>query len=72
MFPNVIYQKRNRYFFRSAIERYKADLAGIPFQPNTGPDPLVPFKVFAAEMGVCQMTIERRLAEARNAAAEAA
>jgi hypothetical protein len=70
--PNVVEINKRRYVLRSEIERYKAGLAGIPFQAAAGvPDVLVPIKKFAAEIGVCVRTVERRLAEA-NKATEAA
>jgi hypothetical protein len=70
MFPNLIEHGSRRFFFRSGIERYKAKLAGIPFRddPDAGPDVMVPIKIFALEMGVTVRTIERRIAESRNAA----
>jgi hypothetical protein len=75
MFPNIIQVRGKRFAFRSSIERYKAALAGIPFQNDADarPDVLVPIKIFALEMGVCVRTIERWSEEARNlVAAEAA
>jgi hypothetical protein len=74
MFPNIIQVKRKRFSFRSAIDRYKADLAGIPFQadPDARPDVLVPIRDFATEMGVCVRTIERWSEEARSTSAAAA
>jgi hypothetical protein len=73
MFPNVIEQKGRRFFSRRGIERYKATLAGIPFQdhPDTGPDVLVPIRTFASEMGVCVRTIGRRIEEMRGRASPA-
>ena len=73
MFPNVIEQKGRRFFSRRSIERYKATLAGIPFQddPAAGPDVLVPIRAFASEMGVCVRTIGRRIEEMRDGAASA-
>jgi hypothetical protein len=74
MFPNIIQVKCKRFSFRSAIDKYKADLAGIPFHadPDARPDVLVPIKTFAMEMGVCVRTIERWSEEARNTSADAA
>ena len=71
MFPNLIEHGSRRFFFRSGIERYKAELAGIPFRdnPDAGPDVLIPIKIFASEMGVTIRTIERRIEQVRNAAA---
>jgi hypothetical protein len=68
--PEIISQNNRRFSFRRSIERYKAELGGIPFRvdPDAGPDVLVPIKTFASEMGVTVRTIERRIAEARHAA----
>lgn len=73
MFPNVIEQKGRRFFSRRGIERYKAMLAGIPFQDDPGdrPDVLVPIRAFASEMGVCVRTIGRRIEEMRGGASQA-
>jgi hypothetical protein len=74
MFPNIIQVKRKRFAFRSAIDQYKARLAGIPVRtdPCAAPDVLVPIRDFATEMGVCVRTIERWSEEARNTSAVAA
>ena len=73
MFPKVIKQggRGLRYCLRSGIEQYKAELAGIPYQPSTDPDMLVPWKVFAREMGVTTRTLWNRHAEATKAVAAA-
>lgn len=70
MFPRVIEQKGRRFFSRRSIEKYKAALAGVPFQADqdTGPDVLIPIRTFASEMGVCVRTIGRRIEKARDQA----
>ncbi len=67
--PDILELNKRRYAWRSRIERYKAELAGIPFQGRTdAPDVLVPIKKFAAELGVSVRTAARRIADARKAA----
>jgi hypothetical protein len=66
--PDILELNKRRYAWRSRIERYKAELAGIPFQDRPdAPDVLVPIKKFAAELGVSVRTVERRIVEARKA-----
>jgi hypothetical protein len=66
--PNILELNKRRYAWRSGIERYKAELAGIPFQTRAdAPDVLVPIKKLAAELGVTVRTVERRIVESRKA-----
>jgi hypothetical protein len=67
--PRIFRIKERRYFFRSSIERYKCDLAGLPFHAPASPDELVPIRKFASELGVSVRTLERRISEASSAAA---
>jgi hypothetical protein len=73
-FPLVIWQKNRGYVPRSDLDTYKAALAAYalgvkPVQPvKIEPDPLVPLKQVAAELGVGRRTIGRRIAEAEAAA----
>jgi hypothetical protein len=68
--PSSVDQNGRRYFWRSEVERYKKELAGLPFQNDRNtPDVLIPAKLFAMELGVCVRTLGRRIAESRNAAA---
>jgi hypothetical protein len=67
--PSIFRIKERRYFWRSGIERYKADLAGLPFHAPASPDELIPIKKFAGELGVCVRTVERRISEASKAPA---
>jgi hypothetical protein len=67
--PDILELNKRRYVWRSRIERYKAELAGIPYHDRPySPDVLVPIKKFAAELGVSVRTVERRIVEARKAA----
>ena len=65
-FPPIVEQKRRRFVRRRDAEKYKHELAGLPFQadPNA-PEVLVPVRVFAGELGLCVRTLGRRIAESR-------
>jgi hypothetical protein len=69
-FPAVIWLKGRGYIPRSALTRYKEGLQacalGVPQierASSVDPDPLVPLKAVAAELGVGRRTIGRRIAE---------
>lgn len=57
MFPNVVKQSGRKFVLRSGLEQFKAERAEIPYNPSTEPDALVPWKVFAREMGVTPRTL---------------
>jgi hypothetical protein len=71
-FPLVIWQNGRGYVLRSALNQYKAELtaAALGVQPLSPPcvepDPLVPLKAVAEELGVGRRTIGRRIAESRS------
>jgi hypothetical protein len=78
-FPEVIVLRGRNYVWRSAFERYKADLVRHtlsgrypPPPPPPGPDTLIPLKLAAAELGVGRRTIGRRLKQTTDAAAAVA
>jgi hypothetical protein len=65
-FPTIVEQKRRRFVRRRDAEKYKHELAGLPFQDEaTAPEVLVPLRVFAGELGLCVRTLGRRIAESR-------
>jgi hypothetical protein len=67
--PQVFYHGTRRFVSRRAAEKYKAELAGIPFRDDPAmPDAHVPIKRFAEELGVTVRTIERRIVEQRAGA----
>jgi hypothetical protein len=72
LFPDVTWIKGRGYVARSALNRYKAALLGfalgvVPVEPSrVDPDPLVPLKAVAAELGVGRRTIGRRIVESRS------
>ncbi len=78
-FPDVLFLNGRGYAYRSAIDRYRADLMaealGVPpvYPPPPDPDELVPLKQLAKEFGVCRRTVGRwmRRAPAVKAAAVA-
>jgi hypothetical protein len=71
MFPTIVKQSGRKFVFRSGIEQYKAARAAIPYQPSTEPDALVPWKIFAREMGVCTRTLWTWYTDATKAVAAA-
>jgi hypothetical protein len=71
-FPSVIELKGRRYVRSYESERYKRELAGLPFEADpAAPERLIPIKKFADELGVCVRTVGRRIREAKAEAAAA-
>jgi hypothetical protein len=72
-FCTITWVNGRGYVLRSELNRYKADLmaAVLSVAPRylaaPDPDPLVPLKAVAAELGVGRRTIGRRIAESRSA-----
>lgn len=68
IFPLIVQQKGRRFVRRRDAEKYKHELAGLPFRDETtAPDVLVPLREFASELGLCVRTLGRRIAESRAA-----
>ena len=71
-FPPVHFLKGRGYIFRSALNRYKAELQAFALgaepvaPPSIDPDPLVPLMRVADELGVGRRTIGRRIVESQR------
>jgi|SRR5271166_283014 len=76
-FPNVVSVNGRGYMLRSQLNDYKSALQaaslGLPAPPATPapqPDPFVPLKQVALELGVGRRTIGRRIVESRASEAK--
>ncbi len=69
--PEVHFFKGRGYVLRSALNQYKVELQAFSLgvapvaTPAPDPDPFVPLKQVAAELGIGRRTIGRRIAESR-------
>jgi hypothetical protein len=76
-FPDVTWQKNRGYIRQSALDIYRAELVAAslgvePVMPPTpNPDPLIPLKQVAANLGYGRRTLGRRIVESRRAAEQA-
>ena len=70
-FPEVHFFKGRGYVLRSALNQYKVELQAFSLgvapvaTPAPDPDPFVPLKQVAAELGIGRRTIGRRIAKSQ-------
>jgi hypothetical protein len=60
----IVYQKNRRFLEKLAFENYKRQLAGLPLLERDphAPIQLITFRQAHQDLGVCEKTLERRLA----------
>jgi hypothetical protein len=73
-FPKIVHQSNRRFVEKHAFENYKRGLAGLPLleRDPLAPIVLIPFRQAYRDLGICEKTLERRIAPKGAAADRAA